>query len=637
MQQQQPNLDGIRIPADLRKLPLEELPRLCAEVRNYIIDTLSGIGGHFASNLGVVELTVALHYVFDTPNDRLIWDVGHQTYPHKILTGRKDKLSTVRKFKGLSGFPKREESVYDLYNTGHAGTSISQALGEAVARDLTGKNYNVVAIIGDASIATGMALEALNHAGHLKKDLLVILNDNYMSISKNVGSISSYLNNIISSHFYLNWKRIFYTFLKWFPIVGPAMESFFKKVEKGFKDVFTPGGLFEDLGFGYIGPEDGHDVIRLVTMLRKLKTMKGPVLFHVITQKGKGYSPAEKDPIKYHGVTPFRKEDGAMDSGDDSKISYSKIVGKVLTQLTEKNPKIAAITPAMIEGSGLGEYVAKFPDHVFDVGIAEQHSVAFAGAMTNGDIIPYMCIYSTFLTRAMDQLVEDVSLMNLPVRFVIDRAGCVGPDGETHQGLFDLNYLLSLPNMDVFVPSSGQDLVDSLRFLETYDKSPIAIRFPKASVDISGLDFSSKLELNPGSFRVLRRGSDIAILSIGSMLDEAKKAAAFLENEGLSVALIDLVWLRPLGKEALDEELSKVRYFTILDESYVDGGASGYLLNRISPEYLSRFLKTFGFPSEPIHHGERKEIFLEYGLDGAAIARSLLGLVKKEVMHGKHN
>ncbi|EQA46874.1 1-deoxy-D-xylulose-5-phosphate synthase [Leptospira broomii serovar Hurstbridge str. 5399] len=637
MQQQQPNLDGIRIPADLRKLPLEELPRLCAEVRNYIIDTLSGIGGHFASNLGVVELTVALHYVFDTPNDRLIWDVGHQTYPHKILTGRKDKLSTVRKFKGLSGFPKREESVYDLYNTGHAGTSISQALGEAVARDLTGKGYNVVAIIGDASIATGMALEALNHAGHLKRDLLVILNDNYMSISKNVGSISSYLNNIISSHFYLNWKRIFYTFLKWFPIVGPAMESFFKKVEKGFKDVFTPGGLFEDLGFGYIGPEDGHDVIRLVTMLRKLKAMKGPILFHVITQKGKGYSPAEKDPIKYHGVTPFRKEDGAMDLGDDSKISYSKIVGKVLTQLTEKNPKIAAITPAMIEGSGLGEYVAKFPNHVFDVGIAEQHSVAFAGAMTNGDVIPYMCIYSTFLTRAMDQLVEDVSLMNLPVRFVIDRAGCVGPDGETHQGLFDLNYLLSLPNMDVFVPSSGQDLVDSLRFMETYDKSPISIRFPKASVDISGLDFTSNFELNPGSFRVLSRGSDIAILSIGSMLDEAKKAAAFLEHEGLSVTLIDLAWLRPLGKEALDEELSKVRYFTILDESYIDGGASGYLLNRISPEYLSRFLKTFGFPPEPIHHGERKEIFAEYGLDGTGIARALLGLVKKEVIHGKHN
>ncbi len=637
MQQEHSLLNGIRLPADLRKLPIEELPKLCSEIRNYIIDTLSGIGGHFASNLGVVELTVALHYVFETPQDRLIWDVGHQTYPHKILTGRKEKLSTVRKFKGLSGFPKREESVYDLYNTGHAGTSISQALGEAVARDLTGKNYNVVAIIGDASIATGMALEAMNHAGHLKKDLLVILNDNYMSISKNVGSISNYLNNIISSHFYRNWKRIFYTFLKWLPIFGPAMESFFKRVEKGFKDVFTPGGLFEDLGFSYIGPEDGHDVIRLVKMLRKLQNMKGPVLFHTITQKGKGYSPAEKDPIKYHGVTPFRIEDGAMESGDSSKISFSKIVGKVLSDLTEKNPRIAAITPAMIEGSGLGEYISKFPDHVYDVGIAEQHSIAFAGAMTNGDVIPYMCIYSTFLTRGMDQLVEDVSLMNLPVRFVIDRAGCVGPDGETHQGLFDLNYLLSLPNMDVFVPSSGQDLVDSLRYMETYDKSPIAIRFPKASVDLAGLDFSSNKDLKPGTFRVLKKGTDIALLSIGSMLEEAEKAASYLEEAGYSVTLIDLVWLRPLGKETLDEELSHVRHFAILDESYVDGGASGYLLNRISPEYLGRFLKTFAFPPETIHHGERKEIFAEYGLDAKSIAKSLSEIVKKEVIHGKRN
>ncbi|PJZ69202.1 1-deoxy-D-xylulose-5-phosphate synthase [Leptospira perolatii] len=634
---QQDFLDGIRSPADIRKLSIEELPQLCSEVRGYIIDTLSGIGGHFASNLGVVELTVALHYVFDTPTDRLIWDVGHQTYPHKILTGRKSKLSTVRKFKGLSGFPKREESVYDLYNTGHAGTSISQALGEAVARDLNGKDYGVIAIIGDASIATGMALEAMNHAGHLKKNLLVILNDNYMSISKNVGSISNYLNNIITSHFYHNWKTVFYTFLKWLPIIGPAMESFFKRVEKGFKDVFTPGGLFEDLGFSYIGPEDGHDVIRLVRMLRKVKEMEGPVLFHVITQKGKGYTPAEKDPIKYHGVTPFRKEDGRMESSDESKIAYSKIVGKVLTMLTEENPKVAAITPAMIEGSGLSEYVSKFPDHVFDVGIAEQHSVAFAGAMTNGDVIPYMCIYSTFLTRGMDQMVEDVSLMNLPVRFVIDRAGCVGPDGETHQGLFDLAYLLSLPNMDVFVPSSGQDLVDSLKFMEHYDKGPIAIRFPKAAVALSSLDFERRTDLDPGSFRVLKRGTDIALLSIGSMLPEATEAASLLEEEGISVTLIDLAWLRPLGKEALDEELSRVRHFAILDESYMDGGATGYLLQRISNELIGKYLKSFSFPPEPIHHGERKEIFGEYGLTGPAIAKWIFSSLKKEVLQGKRH
>ncbi|MBM9576506.1 1-deoxy-D-xylulose-5-phosphate synthase [Leptospira sp. 201903070] len=632
MQQEPTLLDRINYPADLRSVPLEKLPVVCEEVRNYIIDTLSGVGGHFASNLGVVELTVALHYVFDTPKDRLVWDVGHQTYPHKILTGRKDRLNTVRKFNGLSGFPKREESPYDLYNTGHAGTSISQALGEAAARDLTGGDYNVVAIIGDASIATGMALEAMNHAGHLKKDMIVILNDNYMSISKNVGSISNYLNNIITSHFYNHWKRIFYTFLKWLPIIGPATERFFKKVEKGFKDVLTPGGLFEDLGFGYIGPEDGHDVIRLVKMLEKVKKMKGPILLHLITQKGKGYDPAERDPIKYHGVTPFRKEDGAMESGDSTKIAYSKIVGKMLTILTEKNPKIAAITPAMIEGSGLKEYAEKFPEHLFDVGIAEQHSVAFAGAMTNGNVIPYMCIYSTFLTRGMDQLVEDVSLMNLPVRFVIDRAGCVGPDGETHQGLFDLSYLLGLPHMDVFVPSNGQDLIDSLRLMEHYDQEPIAIRFPKASVDVKSLDFHRKPELVPGTFRVLKKGTDVALLSIGSMLDEAKKATEILESSGLSVTLIDLVWLRPLGTEALNEELSNVRQFAILDESYVDAGASGYLLNRIAPEQLSKYIKTFGFPPEPIHHGERKEIFQAYKLDAPSIAETVAEALKKNLI-----
>ncbi|XDD49198.1 1-deoxy-D-xylulose-5-phosphate synthase [Leptospira sp. WS92.C1] len=632
MQQEPSLLDRIHYPADLRNVSLEKLPEVCDEIRNYIIDTLSGVGGHFASNLGVVELTVALHYVFETPKDRLVWDVGHQTYPHKILTGRKDQLNTVRKFKGLSGFPKREESQYDLYNTGHAGTSISQALGEAAARDLTGGDYNVVAIIGDASIATGMALEAMNHAGHLKKDMIVILNDNYMSISKNVGSISNYLNNIITSNFYNHWKKIFYTFLKWLPIIGPATERFFKKVEKGFKDVLTPGGLFEDLGFGYIGPEDGHDVIRLVKMLQKVKKMKGPILLHLITQKGKGYDPAERDPIKYHGVTPFRKEDGAMDSGDSSKIAYSKIVGKVLTILTQKNPKIAAITPAMIEGSGLKEYAEKFPNHLFDVGIAEQHSVAFAGAMTNGNVIPYMCIYSTFLTRGMDQLVEDVSLMNLPVRFVIDRAGCVGPDGETHQGLFDLGYLLGLPHMDVFVPSSGQDLIDSLRLMEHYEKEPIAIRFPKGSVDLKSLDFYREPEIVPGTFRVLKKGRDIALLSIGSMLDEAKKATEILESSGFSVTLIDLVWLRPLGAQALNEELAGVRHFAILDESYVDAGASGYLLNRILPDQLSKYIKTFGFPPEPIHHGERKEIFEAYKLDAPSIAETVAEALKKNLI-----
>ena len=353
-------LDKINDPIDLRKISKEELEIVCSEIRTYIIDTLASVGGHFASNLGVVELTVALHYVFDTPIDRLIWDVGHQTYPHKILTGRRESLKTVRKYGGISGFPKREESNYDLYNTGHAGTSISQVLGEAVSRDLLHKKYNCIAVIGDASIATGMALEALNHGGHIKPNCLVVLNDNYMSISKNVGSISNYLNNIITSTFFNQWKKVYYTILKWLPFIGPALVSVSRRLEKGFKDFLVPGALFEDLGFHYIGPIDGHDIQNLVTVLEKVKKMEGPLLLHVITQKGKGYIPAENDPIKYHGVTPFNIEDGAMNV--DSKIGYSKIVGECLIHMTTKNPAVVAVTPAMIEGSGLKNYSIKFPE-----------------------------------------------------------------------------------------------------------------------------------------------------------------------------------------------------------------------------------------------------------------------------------
>ncbi|WCL48725.1 1-deoxy-D-xylulose-5-phosphate synthase [Leptospira sp. GIMC2001] len=622
-----PYLDRIRFPSDLRNLQPEDLPSVCRDLREFIIDTLAGIGGHFASNLGVVELTVALHYVFKTPDDKLIWDVGHQTYPHKILTGRRDELKTVRKFGGLSGFPKREESPYDLYNTGHAGTSISQVLGEACARDLLGLSHKIVGVIGDASIATGMALEAMNHGGHIRPNSIIVLNDNYMSISKNVGSISSYLNALISSQIYNSWKKFTYTFMQWLPIIGPAILSFMRKAEKSFKHFMTPGGLFEDLGFSYFGPVNGHDVLGLVKILNKVQNIEGPVVLHVITQKGKGYDPAEKDPIKYHGVTPFNKLDGAMAPADSNKISYSKIVGNTLIDLTKVNPKIAVITPAMIEGSGLKEYSEMFPNHTFDVGIAEQHSIAFAGAMSSGGAIPYVCIYSTFLTRGMDQLVEDVSLMNLPVRFVIDRAGVVGPDGETHQGLSDIGYLLGLPNMDLVVPSSGQDIIDSLHFMNTYDSSPIAIRFPKDSVKLADLNFAEPRPLTPGKFRILSQGSDLAILSIGSMLDISQKTRKLLEEKDKSVKLIDLFWLRPLDWEALESELGSVNKFIIMDESYRDMGASGYILNQLNPNTLNKFLKTIALPPEPILHGDRIEILDHYNISPEKIYSSILPLL----------
>ncbi|MCP5501614.1 MAG: 1-deoxy-D-xylulose-5-phosphate synthase [Leptospiraceae bacterium] len=628
-------LNNIQFPEDLRKYEVKELPEICREVREYIIDTLSGVGGHFASNLGAVELTVALHYVYNTPRDRLIWDVGHQTYPHKILTGRREKLKTVRKYGGISGFPKREESEYDLYNTGHAGTSISQLIGEAIARDMVGEDYKCVAIIGDASMATGMALEAMNHCGHVKPSCLVLLNDNFMSISKNVGSISNYLNNIISSRRYNRWKKSFYTFIKWLPIIGPALASFSKRVERGLKDMMTPpGGLFEDLGFNYIGPIDGHDVVKMVDILNELKNREGPVLLHIITQKGKGYKPAENDPIKYHGVTPFNKLDGSMQKKGD-EIGFSNIIGECLIRLTEKNQRVVAITPAMIEGSGLKEYHTRFPKHVHDVGIAEQHSVAYAGALLGGGIIPYMCIYSTFLTRAIDQVVHDVSLMNLPVRFVIDRAGCVGPDGETHQGLSDISYLASLPNMSIIAPSSGQDLIDAMFYMETYNEGPIAIRFPKDSASPSSLNFTNPRPIQKPTSRLLKEGSDVLLISVGSMLDVAKKVAEKLEASSIKAGILDLFWIRPLDMTTIKQALDKTRHFVILDESYLDGGVTGFFLTRLDAAYLAKYLKTFAFPQEIIVHGDRDNIFKHYGIDADSISGFLLNYLKPKMVNLK--
>lgn len=620
-------LDKIEFPSDLRKLSVQELPEVCSEIRDYIITTLASIGGHFASNLGAVEITVAIHYVFNTPEDRLIWDVGHQTYPHKILTGRRDRLKTVRRYQGISGFPKREESEYDTYNTGHAGTSISQLLGEAVSRDLTGKKYKCIAVIGDASIATGMSLEALNHGGHIRPDCLVILNDNYMSISKNVGSISKYLNELITSNVYNKWKKFYYSIIKWLPLIGPVLVSLSKRVEKGFKDFLIPGALFEDLGFTYFGPIDGHDVIKLTEVLFKIKDMEGPVLFHTITQKGKGYIPAENDPIKYHGVTPFNVEDGAMDS-NESKVSFSKIIGETLIHLTDKNKNVVAITPAMIEGSGLKNYHLKYPDHVFDVGIAEQHSVAFAGALLGGGLIPYMCIYSTFLTRALDQLVQDVSLMNLPVRFVIDRAGCVGPDGETHQGLFDMGFLCSMPNMSIIAPSNAQDLIDSMKFMETFTDGPIAIRFPKASEDKDKISYSKNEKFEKGKLRVVRKGKDVTIISIGSMIDVAENTAKLLEKQNISTTIIDLLWVRPFDKETLEKELKETKKFILLEESYIDASASGYILNRLDTSLLNRFIKTVGFPPDIITHGERNEILKHYQIDEISVTKEIISALQ---------
>ncbi len=624
-----PLLSQIETPKDLKKLPIEKLPNICFEIREYIINTLSEIGGHFASNLGVVELTVALHYVYDTPIDKLIWDVGHQIYPHKILTGRREKLKTVRKFGGLSGFPKREESIYDLYNTGHAGTSISQVLGEAIARDCLGLDHKCVCVIGDASIASGMALEALNHGGHTNTDCLVVLNDNDMSISHNVGALNKYFNRLVSNPVFTKWKRWWYTFLLLLPLIGSTLRIFSKKLEHAFKDIITPGGFFVNLGFRYIGPVDGHNVLELVQVLQKIRKVKTPTLLHVYTQKGAGYTPAEKNPIKYHSVSVFNKDDGSFTAHTDkNEIAFSNIVGETLLELARKNPKIVAITPAMIEGSGLRPLYNAMPERVYDVGIAEQHAVTFSGALAAAGMIPYLCIYSTFLNRGLDQLIQDIALMNFPVRIIVDRAGCVGPDGETHQGLYDIGLLLSIPNIQVFACANGAELKAMLEFMENYSASPIAIRFPKASCLRKDLESPLLQNTIKNYDAIIQKedegNADLAILAVGIMWETALELKEKLQfSHGLKVTLIGIRWIRPINLQQLISELENVKNFIILEDSYIHSSAAAYLLQNLTSEIIAKHLQTFAFPERLIEHGSREEIMNEYGLSSQAIYNNL--------------
>lgn len=621
-------LKTIDSPKDLRKLREDQLPQVCTELREYIIDTLAAVGGHFASNLGAIELTVALHYVLETPDDKLIWDVGHQIYPHKILTGRRERLKSVRRRGGLSGFPKRDESEYDLYNTGHAGTSISQVLGEAMARDVLGKNHNCACVIGDASMAAGMAFEALNHGGHVGTDCLVVLNDNDMSISHNVGALNQYLNSIITSSIWNRSRKLWYTLLMWLPVIGPAMRSFSRRVEKSFKDLFTPGGFFEDLGFRYVGPVDGHDVRALVRVLRKVVAMKGPILLHAYTQKGKGYEPAENNPIRYHSVSVFNREDGSFAGTKDpraaDRISFSEVVGQTLLELAEKNKKVVAITPAMIEGSGLRPLYNKMPERVYDVGIAEQHSMAFAGGLASGGVIPYLCIYSTFLNRALDQLIEDVALMNFPVRIVVDRAGCVGPDGETHQGLYDIGILLACPNIEVYAPATGGELKAMLQYMETYVDHPIAVRFPKATCERQSLAPENLPDVTSTKPVLAGQGKDLAIITVGVMWDMGVALEKEIRNShGILSTVVGLRWIRPLDIEALAETLGECEHFIFIEDSYIYSSGAAYIRQLLPEAINARHLKTFAFPEESIEHGGRDEVLGDYGISVPAIAEYL--------------
>ena len=625
-------LKKINTPKDLKSLEIKQLPELCDEIRDFILKTVSKAGGHLASNLGSVELTVALHYVFDSPRDKLCWDVGHQTYVHKILTGRKKQITNIRKTLGLSGFPRIDESKHDHYNTGHAGTSISQALGEAVVRDILYKKrkknkYDVIAITGDASIVSGMSFEAMNHAGDIKSPIIVILNDNEMSISKNVGALNYTFSNIISTISYFHQRNKLSNVLKKKFFSISWFRNLFIRLRVLVKAVITENHFFEALGFRYLGPIDGHDVVKMVKIMKHLRHTDNPTLLHLVTQKGKGYEPAEKDPVAYHGVKPFEMTTGILKSGS-SQWGFSNFVGACLSELARKDPKICVITPAMKEGSGLVKFANEHPNSFFDVGIAEQHAATFAGSLAKSGMSPFLCIYSTFLQRAYDQLIQDISLMDLPVRIVIDRAGCVGGDGETHQGLYDIAFMSCIPNAQILSAKDPLELCWILAFMSRYKKHPVSVRFPKKSFETKYFEYWLEKPWFPGDWspfqsEIIKAGKDIVIFTEGVMLEHALKARKILLNKMIDLEVVSIRSLRPFDKKGI-EKIIRSKSFIFTLENHVHQGGMGYSLqNQFSYLLKNKTFKSFAYPESPIPHGSIKEIEKMYGLDAESVAKSI--------------
>lgn len=619
-----PQLDRVTAPSDLARFSDDELKALADDVRAELIDVVSQTGGHFGANLGVVELTVALHAVFNTPQDRLIWDVGHQAYPHKMLTGRRALLSTIRQGGGLSGFTKRSESEYDPFGTAHSSTSISAALGMAVARDLQGGNNRAIAVIGDGAMSAGMAYEAMNNAGVLKSRLIVVLNDNEMSIAKPVGAMSAYLSRLTSSRPYHSAREAAKQLSRLLP---PPLQKAAAKAEEVARHALTgTGTMFEDMGFYYIGPLDGHNLDQLLPVLRNLRDAphNGPVLLHVITQKGKGYAPAESAEDKMHGVVKFDKATGAQRKAPSVAPSYTNVFAKALIKAAEADPKIIAITAAMPTGTGLDKFAAQFPERCFDVGIAEQHAVTFAAGMATEGYRPFCTIYSTFLQRAYDQVVHDVALQNLPVRFAIDRAGLVGADGATHAGSFDIAYLGCLPNMVVMAASDAAELTHMVATAAAYDAGPIALRYPRGDADSAALPDKPQI-LPIGKGRIIQQGKDIALLSLGTRLAECKEAAAKLAAKGHSVTIADARFAKPLDTDLIDRLVRGHKVLITVEEGSI-GGFGSFVLDYLSNSgQLGQCqIRTMHLPDVFQDHDTQAKQYAEAGLDAASIAATAL-------------
>tara|TARA_Y100001956_G_scaffold79035_1_gene91623 strand:+ start:529 stop:2394 length:1866 start_codon:yes stop_codon:yes gene_type:complete len=607
-----PTLALADTPDELRSLPKEVLPKLCDELRTYLLNSVSQSSGHLASGLGTVELTVALHYVYNTPFDQLVWDVGHQAYPHKILTGRRDQMPTIRQKGGLHPFPWREESEYDTLSVGHSSTSISAALGMAISAGKEDKNRKVVSVIGDGAITAGMAFEAMNHAGDVHPDMLVILNDNEMSISENVGALNNHLAQVLSGSLYTSIREGGKKVLSGVP----PIKELVRRTEEHLKGMVVPGTLFEELGFNYIGPVDGHDVNELVKTLKNMRELKGPQFLHIMTKKGKGYEPAEKDPIGYHGVPKFDPNHHSLPKSSGGKPSFSKIFGDFLCDIAAQDPKLMAITPAMREGSGMVRFSKEFPEQYFDVAIAEQHAVTLATGMAIAGDNPIVAIYSTFLQRGYDQLIHDVAIMDLPVMFAIDRAGLVGADGQTHQGAFDLSFMRCIPNMVIMAPSDENECRQML-YTGHKHTGPSAVRYPRGTgmgTEIEQ-DFTA-LEIGKG--RLVRQGEKVAILSFGTFLENALEAA-----EELNATVADMRFVKPLDEVLIKQLAAEHDVLVTLEENAIAGGAGAGVIEFMMKEKIIKPVLNLGLPDKFVAQGTQDELHAELGLDAKGIEQSI--------------
>lgn len=622
-QEETPYLNNIDYPQDLRKLDVHNLRAVCKEVRDYLVDSVSRSGGHLGAGLGAVELTVALHYVFNTPDDKLVWDTGHQAYPHKILTGRKNRLQSIRQFGGLSGFLRRDESEYDTFGAGHANTAISAALGMAVARDFSQKEFKVVAVVGDGSLTGGMAYEGLNNAGLLKKDMIVILNDNKMvSLSSNnptLWSLHDYFSEALTHPSYNKFKANVWDLTGKLDVFGDRLRVVASKLEKGVKALVTPGMMFEALGFRYFGPFNGHNVVKLVEVLRHVKDLKGPILLHVITEKGKGYEPAEKDASRLHGVTPFDKLTG-ISPKTDAPPAYTKIFGNAMVEICSMHPDVVGITAAMPDGTGLDVLQKKIPEKFFDVGIAEQHAVTFAAGLATEGYIPVVAIYSTFIQRAFDQIVHDVALQDLHVVFVMDRAGLVGADGPTHHGVLDLSFLRCVPKMVIMAPKDENELRDMLFTAVHHNGGPVAIRYPRGNC--LGLPLKTDFTQLPiGKAEVMRSGNDIAILAVGTMVNNSLKAAERLEKEGIIAEVVNMKFIKPLDTDVLQQIARKFSMIVTVEENSVVGGFGSAVSEKLHEfDSWNGRLLIHGLPDDFVTHGTPSELLQSTSLDADGIA-----------------